>query len=143
EDQVAAAEGFTQHFCEFHQHQIAFMRAEAGVDVAKSVEIHRHESQRAAHAIGTSDLARNEFVQCATIEQLSEWIDQRKTLQPLVQNQFADQRAACGIECQFLSEQINVKQQDERDQTKEKLRKVGGFNANHALRPYDVGENQG
>src|SRR5580693_3885802 len=142
EDNVAASKTRGEHPGEFSEQQVAFEASKLGIDGAETVEVDGQEREVTGQSVGAGHFSGNQFVHRAPVQQLRQGINQREAFQPLVQYQLADQCATGVVQGNFLSDQVNIEKQDQRNQSEEQLRQVGVFNADDALRPDDVGQNQ-
>ena len=137
-NQVASAKYLFQHSGKLGQNPVPLHASELRIYLAKIFQIHDQQSQWLAVSIGSRELMRNEFVQRAAIEQLSKRIDQGKAFEPLIKDQFANQRLACGVQSYALRQQINIKQHHQADEAEHQLRQVCLLDMNYPLRPHQV-----
>ena len=70
--QVGATKNGFQYLGEINQYPVAFERSELGADGAKAVQVDRHESQAAAHAVRARNFAGNQFIQGPPVQELGE-----------------------------------------------------------------------
>ena len=84
--------------------------SEFGTYGAEAVQVNRHESQAAAQPVGARHFPRKQFIQGPPVQKLGKGIDQRQTLEPLIQNQFANQGQTSAVERPLLRQQVNIEQ---------------------------------